>query len=127
MISVEDARWITAYFTPELSVRAAWIMATPDTSVAIGLDMTTGISTALRWAAGEDMPDEPNVVILAVCPASRKAELPDFLDAGAVVPVSEEVVVEHVIRSALGEGAERFWRAVEEQLRVFESRTREER
>lgn len=126
MISAEDARWIISYLEPEQFVRLAWVLAAETRNVAVGLDMRTGETMCLKWIAAASKQEPPYFLVCAVCPASRKAELPGLLNAGAEIPLSPEAVEEHVVRAALGEDGERFWNSIEEQLRVFEA-TREER
>lgn len=119
--SPEDIRFIISYREPEGFVRGAWKLASEDISAAMGLNMRTGMATVHRWAAGEDMPETEDEIILAVCPAHRKAELPGLLAAGSEGMLSpeaaEELALEVVVKSALGEGGERFWKSVDEQLR----------
>ena len=121
-LSDEDVRWIINYRDPASFVRGAWKLASASTNAAMGLDVNTGAITVHRWPAGEELfPEETeDVLILAVCPAHRRAELPEFLEAGAEGMLSEEdaekLACEVVVRSSLGDGGERFWRAVDEQL-----------
>ena len=121
-LSAEDLRWIISFRGPESFIRDAWRLANENTSAAMGVDMRTGAITAHRCPAGDEMPVEEteDVLILAVCPAHRRAELPEFLEAGAEGMLSEEdaekLACEVVVRSSLGDGGERFWRAVDEQL-----------
>ena len=121
--SAEDIRWIISYRNPESFVRAAWRLATPFKNAATGIDARTGMVTVHRWSAGEDMPkdDLDDVLILVLCPAARKAELPGLVMAGAEGCLSpedaEELACEAVVRSSLGDGGQRFWQAVDEQLR----------
>lgn len=123
VLSAEDARWVISFQGPETFVRAAWILASETTNAATGLDMRTGAVIALRWGAGEDMPMEEteDLIILAHCPAHRKAELPKLLEAGAEESLSaedaEELAREMVVRSALGDGGRRFWEGLDVQLR----------
>lgn len=126
MISAEDARWIIAFRGPEQLVRAAWRLAGSRLSVAIGIDMRTGATVGEKWPPSFDRPETPDMLVCAYCPAHRKAELPGLLAAGAEAPLSEEAVEEHVVRAALGADGERFWSAIEEQLRTFEARSRRE-
>lgn len=118
----EDLRWVISFRGPESFVRGAWMLASPDMSAAMGLDLRTGMVTAHRWGAGEEMPVEESegVIILAVCPAHRRAELPGLLAAGADGMLSEEdaeeLAAEVVVKSALGDGGERFWNSVDDQL-----------
>lgn len=119
-LSAEDVRWIVSYRGPEEIVRAAWTLASETANAAVGLDARTGAVTALRWGAGKDMPVEEtdDVIILAVCPATRKAELPGLLVAEMSLSVedTESLAMEVVVRSAMGDGGEKFWQAVEDQL-----------
>ena len=122
-LSAEDIRWIVSYRGPEGFVKGSWMLATPSTNAAMGLDLTTGAVVVNRWAAGEDMPpwEVEEVLVLAVCPAHRKAELPGLLMAGSEGMLSpeaaEDLAVEVVVKSALGDGGKRFWAGVDEQLR----------
>lgn len=122
-LSAEDLRWVISYREPESFVRGAWKLAGEDTNAAMGLDLTTGAVVVNRWAAGQDMPpwEVKEVLVLAVCPASRRAELPDLLLAGSEGMLSteaaEELAVEVVVKSAMGDGGERFWAGVDAQLR----------
>ena len=125
-LSAEDIRWIVSYRGPEGFVKGSWMLATPSTNAAMGLDLTTGAVVANRWAAGEDMPpwEVEEVLVLAVCPAHRKAELPGLLMAGSEGMLSpeaaEELAVEVVVKSAMGDGGERFWAGVDAQLREMQ-------
>ena len=121
-LSAEDIRWVISYREPESFVRAAWKLASETTNAAMGLaDPTTGAVVVNRWAAGQDMPpwEVKEVLVLAVCPASRRAELPDLLLAGSEGMLSteaaEELAVEVVVRAAMGDGGERFWAGVDKQ------------
>ena len=121
--SDEDIRWIVAYRGPEDFIRAAWRLATETTNAAFGINTKTGAMTAHRWPAGENLPIEEteDAIILAVCPASRKAELPSLLVTGSEGMLSDEdageLAAEVVVRASLGDGGVRFWEAVDEQLR----------
>ena len=120
-LSLEDLRWIISYRDPASFVRAAWMLASEDTNAATGIDVRTGMVAIQRWGAGEEMPPEDNVIILAVCPAHRKAELPGFIMAEGEGLLSdeaaEELACKMTVRAALGDGGERFWNSVDEQLR----------
>lgn len=122
-LSPEVIRWEISYREPGSFIRGAWKLASEDTSAAMGVNVRTGAVTAHRWPAGEDMPVEETeeVLILAMCPASRKAELPKLLAEGSEGLLSGEAAVELaaevVVRSSLGDDGKRFWSAVEEQLR----------
>ena len=120
-LSAENLRWIISYRDPASFARAAWMLASEDTNAATGIDVRTGMVAVQRWGAGEDMPSEDDVLILAACPAARKAELPGLLMAGAKdildKEAAENLAVELVVRASLGDGGERFWRNVNEQLR----------
>lgn len=122
MISAEDARWIISYRGPENLIRAAWRLAGPRTSVAIGIDMRTGGTVGEKWPPSLDRPETPDTLVCAYVPSHRKAELKGLLDAGVETPLSEKAVEEHVVRATLGPDGERFWQSVEEQLRAFEAR-----
>ena len=121
--SDEDIRWIVAYRGPEDFIRAAWRLATETTNAAFGINTKTGAMTAHRWPAGENLPVEEteDAIILAVCPASRKAELPSLLVTGSEgmlsVEDAGELAAEVVVRASLGDGGVRFWQNVDEQLR----------
>lgn len=127
-LSSEDLRYIISYREPEGFVRGSWRLANESTNAAMGVNVRTGMVTAHRWPAGEEMPVEESegVIILAVCPASRKAELPGLLTAGAEGLLSpedaQELVCEVTVYAALGDGGERFWRNVDEQLRTHPAR-----
>ena len=120
-LSAEDLRWVISYREPESFVRGAWKLAGEDTNAAMGLNMKTGMVTAHRWRAGTNMPETGDEIILAVCPAHRRAELPGLLAAGSEGMLSledaEELAVEVVVRSALADGGQEFWESVDEQLR----------
>lgn len=126
-ISAEDARWIITFREPEQFVRFAWGLANEFQDAVVGIDMRTGKSEAEKWAPELNRTEAPYMLVCAHVPASRKAELPGLLNAGAEVPLSEEAIEEHVVRAALGEDGERFWAAIEEQLRAFESKARGEK
>ncbi len=125
--SPEDIRFIISYREPAGFVRGAWKLANENTSAAMGLDVRTGMVTVHRWAAGEELSsmETEDVLILAVCPAHRRAELPGLLEAGSEGLLSEEdaeeLAREVVVRSSLGDGGERFWKGVDEQLAKLES------
>lgn len=123
VISAEDARWIIAFHEPEEIVRRAWNLATPATSAAVGLDMTSGKMTVHRWLAEEERLAEEidGALVLAVCPASRRAELPRLLAERVEGRLSaedvEDLACEVAVRAALADGGGRFWEGIESQLR----------
>ena len=128
VLSAEDVRWIIAYREPEGFIRGAWRLANENTSAAMGLDLRSGMVTVHRWPAGEELPPEEteDVLILAVCPAHRRAELPGLLLDGSegmlTFEAAEELAVEVVVTSAMGDGGKRFWNSVDEQLRAHTAR-----
>lgn len=120
VLSPEDIRWIVAYRGPEDFVRAAWRLASESTSAATGLDTRTGRVTVHRWAVGEELAPEKTdgVIILAVCPVTRKAELPGLLAAEGALSEgdAEEIAPEVAVRAALADEGHRFWEGVESQF-----------
>ena len=80
MITAEEARWIISFREPEKFVRLAWVLATENISVAVGIDMRTGATVGEKWIAVR--PEPPYLLVCAYVPATRKAELPVFLMPG---------------------------------------------
>lgn len=111
VLSAADICHIVAFLDPGSLARLASRAASDDTSAAVGLDVGTGELAVLTWRAGSEPPLADGVVVLAWCPAHRRADAETRLRAAATVPPSAEVVEETVARAGAREGV--YWPLVE--------------